>query len=302
MDGGFTPLAQVAGTSAISWGGDIPPAAWIVGLVYLGLLAAGVVVDLGLAARWLAHPVDWRGRLSRLAWRPWQGRESSTLVLILMALFMLAVLVEPGIRRGLAADPGSARVASVVLHSLAFHVAGLLLVAFSLRRRGLTWGSGFGLRAGRILKDVGAGIVFYLATMPFLWFYSLLYQLALRSAGYEPTWQEVAEALSADNPFAVRAYLGFLAVVLAPLFEEVLFRGIGLPVLARKFGAAPAVILASALFAAIHFHVPSLVPLFIIAVAFSLAYIHTGSILVPVVMHGLFNAVNVVVMNVLRGS
>ncbi len=302
MDGVFTPLAQVAGTSAISWGGDIPPAAWIVGLVYVGLLAAGVVVDLALAARWLAHPVDWRGRLSRVAWRPWKERESSTLVLILMALFMLAVLVEPGIRRALAADPGSARVASVVLHSLAFHVAGLLLVAFSLRRRGLTWASGFGLRAGRILKDVGTGIVFYLATMPFLWFYSLLYQLALRSAGYEPTWQEVAEALSADNPFAVRVYLGFLAVVLAPVFEEVLFRGIGLPVLARKFGAAPAVILVSALFAAIHFHVPSLVPLFVIAVAFSLAYIHTGSILVPVVMHGLFNAVNVVVMNVLRGS
>lgn len=303
MDSGFlTLLAQVAGPSAVDWKGDMPAALWMVGLAYLGLLGLGVLVDIVLSVHWLKHPVCWRERLSRLMWRPWMERESSTLVLILMALFVLAVFVEPRLSDLSAPGAGNDRVPSVVLHSLAFHVAGLLLVTISLRRRRLSWDSAFGLQARRVLKDIGTGVVFYLATMPFLWFYSMLYQIALRMAGHEPTWQEVAEALSGQNPFAVRVYLGFLAVVLAPLFEEVLFRGIGLPVLARKLGAAPAVVIMSVLFAAIHFHVPSLVPLFVIAVSFSLAYIYTGSILVPVVMHGLFNAVNLGLMTVLRNS
>ena len=303
MDVGFlTPLAQVAGPHTVNWKGDISPAVWMVGLGYLALLAIGVVADVFLVAHWVIHPVSWRERVSRLVWRPWMERESSTLILILMAFFMLAVFVEP--RLGDLAGPGSEgdRVPSVVLHSLAFHVAGLLLVVISLRRRRLSWDSAFGLKARRVFKDIGTGILFYLATMPFLWFYSLLYQIALRMAGHEPTWQEVAEALSGPNPLAIRIYLTFLAVLLAPLFEEVLFRGIGLPVLARKLGVAPAVVIMSALFAAIHFHVPSLVPLFVIAVSFSLAYIYTGSILVPVVMHGMFNAINLGLMTVLRGN
>ena len=83
-----------------------------------------------------------------------------------------------------------------------------------------------------------------------------------------------------------------MAVGVAPIFEEILFRGIALPLLARRWGVAPAVVAVSAFFAVIHLHVPSLVPLFIIAVSFSLGYLYTGSLLAPVVMHALFNGVN----------
>jgi membrane protease YdiL (CAAX protease family) len=42
-----------------------------------------------------------------------------------------------------------------------------------------------------------------------------------------------------------------------------------------------------------------MMPLFVIAVAFSLAYIYSGSIVVPMVMHGLFNGVNVAMLMIL---
>jgi uncharacterized protein len=131
-------------------------------------------------------------------------------------------------------------------------------------------------------------------------FYTLIYQAVLRGMGHEIMLQEVALVVAGEQSFWLRMYLMTLAVVLAPLFEEILFRGIGLPLVARKWGAAPAVVIVSLFFAAIHFHLPSMVPLFVIAAAFSLAYIHSGSIVVPIVMHGLFNGVNLVMLMMLK--
>jgi membrane protease YdiL (CAAX protease family) len=91
-----------------------------------------------------------------------------------------------------------------------------------------------------------------------------------------------------------------LAAVLAPVFEECLFRGILLPLLARRLGTGAAVLLSSVAFASIHFHLPSLVPLCVVAVGFSLGYLYAGSLWVPIVMHALFNGVNLSLLLLIR--
>ena len=55
----------------------------------------------------------------------------------------------------------------------------------------------------------------------------------------------------------------------------------------------PAIALTAAGFALIHFHVPALVPLFVLAASFAVAYIVTESLWVPFVMHALFNGMNI---------
>jgi membrane protease YdiL (CAAX protease family) len=52
-------------------------------------------------------------------------------------------------------------------------------------------------------------------------------------------------------------------------------------------------LIVSAIFALSHAHLPSLVPLFALAIGLALAYELTGSLLVPIGMHALFNAVMV---------
>ena len=116
----------------------------------------------------------------------------------------------------------------------------------------------------------------------------------------DPTLQEVATAITTEKSLGIRVYLTGVAVVVAPFFEELLFRGILLPAVAKRYGVGWAIVLVSLAFAGIHLHLPSLVPLFVMAVAFSLAYLHTGSILAPAVMHGLFNAVNILLLTALR--
>ena len=79
---------------------------------------------------------------------------------------------------------------------------------------------------------------------------------------------------------------------MAPIAEEALFRGILLPLLVRRFGATIGLGLVALGFAALHGDAGSFPGLAVLSVALSLAYARTGTILVPMAMHALFNAAN----------
>jgi membrane protease YdiL (CAAX protease family) len=82
-----------------------------------------------------------------------------------------------------------------------------------------------------------------------------------------------------------------LAVSLAPLAEEFIFRFFMYGVMKRYFGKVVAVLVSALLFAAVHAHLPSFAPLFVLGSCFAIAYEWSGSILVPMMMHALFNAI-----------
>ena len=275
--------------------------AWVVAFVYLVLIALGFAIDLGLVVHFLRKPIRWSEQVARLEARPWSAQQGSYLLLVLMALYFASTALQPLISEWCGGGDDEQATLRIVIQSISFHMIGLGIVVLSLLRRRVTWRDAFGLEPRAILKNIGAGAMFYLAVLPFLVFYTFVYQTVLRGMGHEIMMQEVALVVAGEQSFWMRLYLAGLAVVLAPLFEEILFRGIGLPLIARKWGVAPAIVLVSLFFAAIHFHLPSMMPLFVIAVAFSLAYIHTGSIVVPIVMHALFNGVNVAMLMVLKG-
>jgi uncharacterized protein len=85
-----------------------------------------------------------------------------------------------------------------------------------------------------------------------------------------------------------------LAVVIAPLAEEFVFRGFLYGVLKRYAGALSALAFTGICFAIVHLHAPSLLPLFLLACVLTLAYELSGSLLVPMAMHALFNSVTLV--------
>ena len=82
---------------------------------------------------------------------------------------------------------------------------------------------------------------------------------------------------------------GFTAIVLAPVFEEVLFRGVLLPVAARHMGGAAAVLVSAAVFAAAHLSLGELVPLFVLALGLGWLRWSSGRLLPCVLMHALWN-------------
>lgn len=82
----------------------------------------------------------------------------------------------------------------------------------------------------------------------------------------------------------------FLTVAgLAPLFEEFLFRGFLLPVLARTGRTTVAIVVTSLLFGAIHLQPAGLPVLATLGLAMGLALRHTGSLRTPLLVHACWN-------------
>lgn len=88
--------------------------------------------------------------------------------------------------------------------------------------------------------------------------------------------------------------VAFFAVVLGPLFEELLFRGFLLPLLQRTLGAWPAILLAATGFALLHgqqyqWAWQELLVVGLAGVAFGYARYKTGSTAAAALLHGGYN-------------
>jgi membrane protease YdiL (CAAX protease family) len=91
--------------------------------------------------------------------------------------------------------------------------------------------------------------------------------------------------------------LAFVAIVVAPLWEEIVFRGALFGYLRTRIPRALAFALPALLFAAAHIDKPGdarfLAPLFVFGLVHSKAYERTGRIGVTIISHALFNLVNI---------
>ncbi|MFT4547567.1 MAG: membrane protease YdiL (CAAX protease family) [Verrucomicrobiales bacterium] len=114
--------------------------------------------------------------------------------------------------------------------------------------------------------------------------------------GIEPEKQELVTTMMQTEDLPVKLLMAFSACIVAPLTEEVLFRGYFYPALKRHSERFFAAVVISLLFAVIHNNTSSIVPLFFFAMALTLAYELTGCLLVPIAMHAIFNTVQVVLI------
>jgi len=76
----------------------------------------------------------------------------------------------------------------------------------------------------------------------------------------------------------------------APVFEEVLYRGFLLPALTRFFPLSVAVPLHSFIFGLHHHSLKGLLPLSALGLVWALAYVASGNLIVPIVIHAMWNA------------
>jgi membrane protease YdiL (CAAX protease family) len=111
-----------------------------------------------------------------------------------------------------------------------------------------------------------------------------------RFFGGSSSKQSIVEFFSGSRTIEERIMIIVFAVAIAPIVEEFVFRFFIYGVLKRYFGCLIGVILSAVLFAAAHAHFPSFVPLFVLGSCFAIAYEWSGSILVSMTMHSLFNS------------
>lgn len=171
------------------------------------------------------------------------------------------------------------------------------LIAHFDRQRGRSWAAGYGMGLQQ-LRQLALAPLLYLATIPFLMLATKAWHLLLHEVfGLEIELQNVAQLIAQEFSWLQVLYI-VTAVAVAPLFEELLFRGLVFSYLVKHTGLTGGTVLVSLLFALMHFHLPSLVPLFLLSTALCLAYWRTGSLWACIGMHAIFNAVNILVLNI----
>jgi len=104
-----------------------------------------------------------------------------------------------------------------------------------------------------------------------------------------PDTQSVVQLVIDDGSPALMLLIGLGAVVLAPLAEEIVFRGFLFRNLRDSLGKGLAMLLSGLAFAAVHFEPTLLLPLTALGVALALLYEWSGSLYVPIAVHALWN-------------
>lgn len=114
--------------------------------------------------------------------------------------------------------------------------------------------------------------------------------------------QDTVMLFQQSEDWMVLVVMSLLAVVVAPLTEEVIFRGYLYPAARHFCGRWPAAVFSGLVFAAAHGNVLALVPLFILALVLVFVYRLTGSIWAPIACHAIFNGATVVVQFLVRAG
>jgi len=162
-----------------------------------------------------------------------------------------------------------------------------------LETLGVSRGSGIG-------RELASGLAGYAAALPLMGL-GLVASAALASAtplklgeGVHP----IAPLLAEEGGSAGRvAMIVALAVAIAPILEELLFRGYFYAALRRRLSAPAAVALSATVFAAIHPQgVLGLAPLAAIGVALAALREWRGSLIAPIVAHAAVNGVTMTVL------
>jgi membrane protease YdiL (CAAX protease family) len=162
----------------------------------------------------------------------------------------------------------------------------LFIVTF-LRLRGFDVGSLGGFYRIKFLRVLSTGAILLFFAYPLILWSDIITQ---RLFGGGSSRQNIVEFFSGSPTLEQRIMIIVFAIAVAPVIEEFLFRFFLYNVIKRYFGRLIGVTFSALLFAAAHAHFPSFVPLFVLGSCFAIAYEWTGSILVAMTMHSLFNS------------
>ena len=148
------------------------------------------------------------------------------------------------------------------------------------------------------IKDsIYQGIKGFLMIMPFVLLVSLIMNLLIENQNGSNPLLEIV--LNNNNYFSF-ILLFLTTTFLAPLFEEVIFRGVLLPILSRDFGIILGITASAFIFALAHLSISEMLPLFTLGVGLGITRLISGRLSSSVIMHSLWNGMTFLNLFLLR--
>ena len=184
--------------------------------------------------------------------------------------------------------------AQTAVMTVFFHFGSLAWIWFFLRQIPMRWSEAFGLETSRwrkaVLWGLAGGLLFLYVANRLQWAMGFFIERATR---HPPVPQQLVMVLQkAALPWGQLVFFGVATIIIAPVAEEILFRGILYPAIKQNGFPRAAWWITSLLFAAMHFNTLSFVSLAIFSLVLIFLYERTGSLWASITAHSVFNSVS----------
>jgi membrane protease YdiL (CAAX protease family) len=232
-----------------------------------------------------------------LSQKPWRAEAVVHLIVGVFACLCAGVLTAGVLQKaGVPAFKAPDSFANVLLATASFQGVTWLLIFYFLKRHAVNWRDAFGFRNANLLKSLllAAGVL--ILALPIVLRLEQFSMFVLQKIGWPLADERAVELIVDAKSVWLRVYLAFFAVVLAPVAEEFMFRGVLFPFIKQLGWPKFAWFGVSFLFALIHANAPTLVPLFVLALVFTWLYEKTDCLLAPIAAHSLFNTANLIIL------
>jgi membrane protease YdiL (CAAX protease family) len=225
--------------------------------------------------------------------KPWKLEAVLLLGTGLMMSLSIGVLITLAARQfGPGFSAAQERFMMFVISSVSFQGAGLILTHFFLRQHQVTWTEFLGLKGPNLWRAMILGLAVTIVALPVILLLNEFFRIVITRFHGTPDTQPTMQVLELSVSLGQRIVFGITAMLLAPVVEEVLFRGILYRTIKQYGYPRLALLGTSLLFGAIHLNWMTLFPLAGLAVILALLYDRANNLMAPIVAHSLFNAVN----------
>jgi len=232
-----------------------------------------------------------------LSEKPWRGEVVMQFIALQLLCFSSGMVAVALLHKlGIAGFKEEADFGNVLLATLCFQGATWILIPFFLRQHQVDWRDVFGSHRENLKRALAVAAGSVAVILPVAWLLQGASIAALEKIGWPVEDQTAVLLFAGAKSVWLKIYLGVFAVVIAPVAEEFIFRGVLFPFMKQLGFPKSAWLGVSALFALIHLDAGTFVPLFALALALTWLYEFTGNLLAPIFAHSLFNAANLAIL------
>lgn len=151
-----------------------------------------------------------------------------------------------------------------------------------------------GLSLANLRGNIKQGIKQYAIILPLIMLAGFVINLISSCYGQAPEMQDVVRWVLEEKSLFILASLIFFGVIVAPIIEEIMFRGFLQPALKNSFGGRYAIAVTAALFAAVHMDMFAFLQIFILGMLLGYLYEKTQTLIASIVVHILHNSLTLV--------
>lgn len=178
----------------------------------------------------------------------------------------------------------------------------LIVLAWVRMRQVDTWRTLFvkerGAWAHHVAIGVAVGVAGYVSNVMFAHFSLEVFRQLLGPEAaqmlFESEQRRAADLVTGGTLSG--AMLVLLLAVVTPIAEELFFRGYVYRTFRHHWTAPVAVTLSALVFAGFHFYFIQTLPIFVAGIIFAIIYEQTGTLIAPIVAHGVVNGIVVALM------